>query len=71
MRAAWCSVNRSRSLLRLCGLLPVRRYVPPFEFAELGRKAKALGFRTVYAGPLVRSSFNAHEVSELEGIAIA
>ena len=51
--------------------LPVRRYLPPDEFRELGRKAKALGFRTVYAGPLVRSSFNAHEVSELEGIAIA
>jgi lipoic acid synthetase len=51
--------------------LPVRRYVPPDEFKELGRKAKALGFRAVYAGPLVRSSFNAHEVSEMEGIAIA
>jgi len=51
--------------------LPVRRYLPPEEFRELGRQAKALGFRTVYAGPLVRSSFNAHEVSELEGIAIA
>ena len=51
--------------------LPVRRYVHPDEFRELGRKAKALGFRTVYAGPLVRSSFNAHEISELEGIAIA
>ena len=51
--------------------LPVRRYVHPDEFRELGRKAKALGFRTVYAGPLVRSSFNAHEVSELEGISIA
>jgi lipoic acid synthetase len=51
--------------------LPVRRYVHPDEFRELGRKAKELGFRTVYAGPLVRSSFNAHEVSELAGIAIA
>ena len=51
--------------------LPVRRYVHPDEFAELGRKAKALGFRTVYAGPLVRSSFNAHEVSSMEGISIA
>jgi lipoic acid synthetase len=51
--------------------MPVRRYVHPDEFRALGRKAKALGFRTVYAGPLVRSSFNAHEVSELEGIAIA
>lgn len=51
--------------------LPVVRYVPPEEFEELGAKAKALGFRTVYAGPLVRSSFNAHEVSHYEGISIA
>jgi len=36
--------------------LPVKRYVPPEEFAALGAKAKALGFSTVYAGPLVRSS---------------
>lgn len=50
--------------------LPVSRYIHPDEFAELGRQAKALGFRTVYAGPLVRSSFNAHEVSEMEGISI-
>jgi lipoic acid synthetase len=51
--------------------LPVASYVHPDEFARLGRQAKALGFRTVYAGPLVRSSFNAHEISEQEGIAIA
>ena len=51
--------------------LPVKRYVPPDEFAELGRKAKAIGFRAVYAGPLVRSSFNAYEVSQCEGISIA
>jgi lipoic acid synthetase len=51
--------------------LPVVEYVTPEAFAELGRKAKAFGFQTVYAGPLVRSSFNAHEVSEMEGISIA
>jgi len=51
--------------------LPVKRYVHPDEFAELGRKAKAIGFRAVYAGPLVRSSFNAYEVSQCEGISIA
>jgi len=51
--------------------LPVKAYIHPDDFAELGRKAKALGFRTVYAGPLVRSSFNAHEVSQYEGISIA
>ena len=50
--------------------LPVKRYVPPEEFAKIGRKAKGFGFRTVYAGPLVRSSFNAHEVSEMQGISI-
>jgi len=51
--------------------LPVKRYVHPDEFAALGQKAKAFGFTTVYAGPLVRSSFNAHEVAGLEGISIA
>lgn len=51
--------------------LPVKRYVTPEEFTNFGAKAKALGFKTVYAGPLVRSSFNAYEVSEMEGIAIA
>jgi lipoic acid synthetase len=51
--------------------LPVKRYVHPDEFAALGQKAKAFGFATVYAGPLVRSSFNAHEVAEMEGISIA
>jgi len=47
--------------------LPVVRYVPPEEFADLGRRIQALGFRTVYSGPLVRSSFNAYEISETEG----
>jgi len=51
--------------------LPVKRYVRPDEFAALGAQAKAFGFATVYAGPLVRSSFNAHEVSDMEGISIA
>jgi lipoic acid synthetase len=51
--------------------LPVQAYIHPDQFAALGRRAKALGFRTVYAGPLVRSSFNAHEVSHYEGISIA
>ncbi len=50
--------------------LPVKRYVPPDEFAALGAKAKTSGFKTVYAGPLVRSSFNAHEVAEQEGLSL-
>jgi lipoic acid synthetase len=51
--------------------LPVKRYVPPEEFEDLGRQAKAFGFRTVYAGPLVRSSFNAHEVAGAVGVSLA
>ncbi|MBS1784231.1 MAG: lipoyl synthase [Acidobacteria bacterium] len=51
--------------------LPVKRYVHPDEFAALAQDAKALGFPTVYAGPLVRSSFNAFEVASVEGISIA
>ena len=41
--------------------LPIIRYVPVEEFAELGEYGRALGFRHVEAGPLVRSSFHADE----------
>ena len=41
--------------------LPVARYVPPDEFAELKRESLALGFRHVESGPLVRSSYHAWE----------
>jgi lipoyl synthase len=44
--------------------LPVERYVPPEEFDELGRDARALGFRRVASGPLVRSSYHAREMAE-------
>lgn len=39
--------------------LPVRRWVPPDELAGWARRAVALGFRAVAAGPLVRSSWRA------------
>ena len=39
--------------------LPVARFVPPEEFAELRDEALALGFRAVAAGPFVRSSYQA------------
>jgi lipoyl synthase len=39
--------------------LPVIRYVTPDEFADLGEKAKALGFTNVASGPMVRSSYHA------------
>jgi len=41
--------------------LPVRRYVHPDEFAEFRRFALELGFVHCEAGPLVRSSYHAHE----------
>ncbi len=39
---------------------PVRRYWSPHEFAELGRRARELGFHHVESAPLVRSSYMAH-----------
>ena len=45
--------------------LPVERYIPPEEFAELGRLAKSLGFKQVASGPYVRSSYHAREMAEL------
>jgi lipoic acid synthetase len=44
------------------GRLPVTEYVRPEVFAELGEAARSMGFRHVASAPLVRSSFNAHEV---------
>ena len=41
--------------------LPVARYWHPEEFAELEREAYALGFESVAAGPLVRSSYHAEQ----------
>src|SRR6266704_4699585 len=39
--------------------LPVARYYPPEEFAELGEAGRTLGFAHVESGPLVRSSYHA------------
>jgi lipoyl synthase len=41
--------------------LPVVRYVPPSEFAELKADALAMGFRHIESAPLVRSSYHAWE----------
>lgn len=43
---------------------PVARYVPPEEFDEIAAEAKSMGFRSVAAGPFVRSSYNAADVYE-------
>ncbi|MGB0386266.1 MAG: lipoyl synthase [Ardenticatenaceae bacterium] len=49
--------------------LPVIRYVRPAEFAELKRIGLAMGFKHVESGPLVRSSYHAHEqTNEAQGL---
>jgi len=44
--------------------LPMSRYYAPREFADLKRYGFALGFKHVESGPLVRSSYHAHEQTE-------
>ena len=41
--------------------LPITRYYTPEEFAELKQQGLSMGFRHVESGPLVRSSYHAHE----------
>lgn len=40
---------------------PVQRFYTPDEFAELHARAQTLGFKHAECGPLVRSSYHAHE----------
>jgi lipoic acid synthetase len=44
--------------------LPVARYYTPNEFLLLKQEALRMGFRHVESGPLVRSSYHAHEQAE-------
>ena len=44
--------------------LPMTRYYTPAEFAELKRIGFELGFGHVESGPLVRSSYHAHEQTQ-------
>jgi lipoic acid synthetase len=49
---------------------PIARYYHPDEFAELKAIARDLGFVHVESGPLVRSSYHAHETADAYGIAV-
>lgn len=44
--------------------LPIARFYHPDEFATIKREALALGFKHAECGPLVRSSYHAHEQQE-------
>jgi lipoic acid synthetase len=48
--------------------LPMTRYYTPEEFAFLKSEALQMGFRHVESGPLVRSSYHAHEQAESTGL---
>jgi lipoic acid synthetase len=48
--------------------LPIARYVTPEEFQEYGREGRAMGFRHVQSGPLVRSSYHAWDQVREAGI---
>ena len=47
--------------------LPMTRYYHPSEFRFLKEEALKMGFRHVESGPLVRSSYHAHEQAESVG----
>ncbi len=49
--------------------LPMARLYTPREFAELKAEALKMGFRHVESGPLVRSSYHAHEQAVATGMA--
>ena len=51
--------------------LPMTRLYTPAEFAELKREALTMGFRHVESGPLVRSSYHAHEQAASTGLTAA
>jgi lipoyl synthase len=44
--------------------LPLQRFYTPEEFQLLKEEALKLGFRHVESGPLVRSSYHAHEQAD-------
>jgi lipoic acid synthetase len=65
LRAVGCGILTIGQYLRPSSShLPVSRYYHPDEFAELKRIAVEMGFGYVESGPLVRSSYHAHEQAD-------
>jgi len=65
LRAAGCGVLTIGQYLRPSAAhAPMARYYTPAEFAELKTIALGLGFVHVESGPLVRSSYHAHETAD-------
>ena len=65
LRSAGCQIVTIGQYLRpSLANLPMSRYWTPSEFAELKQIGLDLGFGHVESGPLVRSSYHAHEQTE-------
>src|SRR5688572_30102946 len=65
LRTAGCAILTLGQYLRPSAAhLPMTRYYHPNEFRELKTIALEMGFTHVESGPLVRSSYHAHEQAE-------
>jgi len=51
--------------------LPITRYYTPDEFAFMKTEAMTMGFKHVESGPMVRSSYHAHEQAESTIVSVA
>ena len=72
LRDAGCGVLTVGQYLRpTAGHAPMTRYYHPDEFADLKRVALEMGFVHVESGPLVRSSYHAHETADAYAVAAA
>ena len=65
LRTAGCAILTLGQYLRPSEKhLPMTRYYHPDEFRELKAVALEMGFTHVESGPLVRSSYHAHEQAD-------
>jgi lipoic acid synthetase len=72
LRDVGCQISPSRQYLRPTQEhAPMTRYYTPEEFRELKQIALDMGFVHVESGPLVRSSYHAHETADAYAAAAA
>jgi lipoic acid synthetase len=72
LRSVGCGILTIGQYLRpTAAHAPMVRYYHPDEFADLKRAALEMGFVHVESGPLVRSSYHAHETADAYAAAAA
>ena len=65
LRSVGCQIVTIGQYLRpSLANLPMSRYYTPAEFGQLKQFALEMGFGHVESGPLVRSSYHAHEQTQ-------